>query len=147
MIIADSIEGRRNPWTDLFEPGRSVLGRGAWDYLKENADYPYYLLRDLFAGPEGRSLRSVKAGEGQVIAHRGKRVAAYRDAHGMLHVRSATCTHLGCQVAWNDAERSWDCPCHGSRFGVDGGVISGPAESPLAAVRISASVPAVAEPK
>jgi glycine/D-amino acid oxidase-like deaminating enzyme/nitrite reductase/ring-hydroxylating ferredoxin subunit len=134
MIISDAIDGRTNPWADLFEPGRSALGRGAWDYLKENADYPYYLVRDLFAGPEGRSLRSVKSGEGKVISHRGKRVAAYRDPHGTLHVRSATCTHLGCQVAWNDAESSWDCPCHGSRFGVDGEVISGPAEAPLPAL-------------
>jgi glycine/D-amino acid oxidase-like deaminating enzyme/nitrite reductase/ring-hydroxylating ferredoxin subunit len=132
MIISDAIIGRANPWTDLFEPDRSVLRRGLWDYVKENADYPYYLVRDLFAGADGRSLREVSPGEGKVVSYRGKRVAAYRDARGTLEVRSVTCPHLGCQVAWNDAERTWDCPCHGSRFGTDGAVLAGPAEAPLA---------------
>jgi glycine/D-amino acid oxidase-like deaminating enzyme/nitrite reductase/ring-hydroxylating ferredoxin subunit len=132
MIISDAIAGRTNPWAELFDPGRPVLRRGLWDYLKENADYPYYLIRDRFAGAEGRSLRSVKRGEGKIIERRGQKVAAYRDAQGTLTVRSATCTHMGCVVAWNDAERTWDCPCHGSRFTPTGRVISGPAETPLA---------------
>jgi Rieske Fe-S protein len=59
-------------------------------------------------------------------------VAAYRDPDGTLTVRSATCTHMGCLVAWNDGDGTWDCPCHGSRFSPEGAVISGPAESPLA---------------
>lgn len=132
MMCADAILGRKNPWTDLFDPGRPALRRGLWEYIKENADYPYYMIRDRFAGAEGRSLRDVKRGEGKVIERKGQKVAVHRNDGGETIVRSATCTHMGCTVGWNAAERTWDCPCHGSRFRPDGGVISGPAEAPLA---------------
>jgi glycine/D-amino acid oxidase-like deaminating enzyme/nitrite reductase/ring-hydroxylating ferredoxin subunit len=134
IVISDAICGRRNPWAELFDPKRPAIRRGLWDYVKENADYPYYIIRDRFAGAEGKSLRSVRLGEGQVLEHQGTAVAAYRSPNGELTVRSATCTHMGCLVAWNEAERTWDCPCHGSRFKPDGSVISGPAGSPLPAV-------------
>jgi glycine/D-amino acid oxidase-like deaminating enzyme/nitrite reductase/ring-hydroxylating ferredoxin subunit len=134
MMIADAITGRANPWADLFDPGRKALGRSTWEYLKENKDYPYYLIRDRFAGGEARSLRAVKRGHGTIVDRNGARVAAYRHEDGTVTMRSATCTHMGCVVGWNDAEHTWDCPCHGSRFTTNGDVISGPAESPLAAV-------------
>jgi Rieske Fe-S protein len=131
MIIADAILDRRNPWAPLFDPGRAALRRGMWEYIKENADYPYYLVRDRFAGADTRSLRAVERGHGRIVEHNGHKVAAYRNTAGELTLRSATCTHMGCIVGWNDAEHSWDCPCHGSRFTPEGDVISGPAESPL----------------
>lgn len=131
MIIADAIQGRTNPWADLFAPDRKVLGRELWDYVKENADYPYYMVRDRLVSPDARSIRGIGRGQGKVVDYRGRRVAAYRNPAGELILRSAICTHMGCIVAWNDAERTWDCPCHGSRFHPDGRVISGPAEEPL----------------
>jgi Rieske Fe-S protein len=131
MMAADAILGVTNPWADLFEPGRKAITRGAWEYLRENKDYPFYLIRGRLAGAESKPLRAVKRGSGAVIAMDGKKVAAYRDDNGETILRSATCTHLGCIVGWNDAERTWDCPCHGSRFKPNGDVISGPAESPL----------------
>ncbi|PYR79268.1 MAG: FAD-dependent oxidoreductase [Acidobacteria bacterium] len=131
MIAVDGILGRANPWTDLFETGRTKVRHSLWDYVRENKDYPYYLIRDRFAGAEGRTLRSLKRGEGRILDLNGTRVAAYRDEDGKAVLRSPTCTHLGCEVAWNGAERTWDCPCHGSRFKPDGEVIAGPAESPL----------------
>jgi len=131
MMMSDAILARANPWAELLAPDRKALGRGLWEYIKENADYPYYLIRDRFAGTESRSLRSVKRGEGRIIERDGTKVAAYRDASGATILRSATCTHMGCVVGWNTAERTWDCPCHGSRFKPNGDVISGPAESPL----------------
>ena len=134
MIIADAIQQRQNPWADLFDAERSALRRGMWDYIKENAQYPYYLMRSRFAGAEGRSLRAVGRGEGKVVEHEGQKVAVYRHANGTLTIRSATCTHMGCIVAWNAAEQTWDCPCHGSRFTMDGEVMSGPAETPLSRV-------------
>jgi Rieske Fe-S protein len=134
LIISDAILGRRNPWTELFDPARKALGRSTWDYLRENADYPYYLVRDRLAGPEAHSLRSIKRGAGKIIERGGQKVAASRDDKGRLTMRSATCTHMGCIVKWNTAERTWDCPCHGSRFTPAGRVISGPAESPLGEV-------------
>jgi glycine/D-amino acid oxidase-like deaminating enzyme/nitrite reductase/ring-hydroxylating ferredoxin subunit len=131
VMISDAILGRANPWTDLFDPGRKALRRGLWDYIKENVDYPYYMIRDRFAGAEGKSLREVRRGQAKVIERKGAKVAAYRDDDGTVTLRSAICTHMGCTVAWNAAERTWDCPCHGSRFTPAGEVISGPAESPL----------------
>jgi len=134
VIISDAIAGRKNPWAELFEPGRLAVTRGLWDYVRENADYPYYLIRDRFAGPDGRSLREVKRGEGRIIEYKGETVAAYRDRNGALTLRSSICTHMGCRVGWNAAEETWDCPCHGSRFRPDGKVISGPAEAPLSPI-------------
>jgi len=131
LMIADAILGRSNPWAELFAPGRKALTRGLWDYVKENIDYPYYRIRDRFAGAGTKSLRAVKRGQGNVIERNGTKVAAYRDAAGAVTLRSAICSHMGCTVGWNTAERTWDCPCHGSRFTPTGDVISGPAAAPL----------------
>jgi glycine/D-amino acid oxidase-like deaminating enzyme/nitrite reductase/ring-hydroxylating ferredoxin subunit len=131
LMISDAILERPNPWTDLFDPGRKAAALGLWDYVKENVDYPYYRIRDRFAGAEAKSLRTVKRGEGKVVERNGTKVAAYRDVTGTVTLRSAICTHMGCTVAWNTAERTWDCPCHGSRFQPTGEVISGPAHEPL----------------
>jgi glycine/D-amino acid oxidase-like deaminating enzyme/nitrite reductase/ring-hydroxylating ferredoxin subunit len=131
MMITDAMVGRTNPWVELFDTGRTKIRGGAWDYVKENKDYLYYLIRDRFAGAEGKSLRALKRGQGKILDLRGQRVAAYRDEHGKTTVRSAVCTHMGCIVAWNDTEETWDCPCHGSRFKPTGEVLAGPAESPL----------------
>ena len=131
IMISDAIAGRRNPWTDLFSPDRLALGRALWDYVKENADYPYYLTRDWLTGSEARSMRGIRRGEGRIIERNGAKIAAFRDDRGTVTMRSATCTHMGCIVRWNRAEQTWDCPCHGSRFTPSGRVIAGPAESPL----------------
>jgi glycine/D-amino acid oxidase-like deaminating enzyme/nitrite reductase/ring-hydroxylating ferredoxin subunit len=134
MMARDFVVGRKNPWRDLFDPGRAKVLGGTWDYIKENLDYPYYLIRDRFAGPEGRSLRAVRRGEGRIIEVNGTRVAAYRNEQGRVMTMSSVCTHLGCEVRWNDAEHTWDCPCHGSRFTPNGRVLAGPAETPLGRV-------------
>lgn len=134
IMISDAILKRSNPWTELFDPGRKALTRGLWDYLKENIDYPYYLIRDRFTGAEAQSLRTVKREQGKIIERNGAKVAAYRDRNGTVTLRSAICTHMGCVVGWNAAECTWDCPCHGSRFKPTGEVISGPAEASLSDV-------------
>jgi Rieske Fe-S protein len=133
LVVSDAILGRKNRWTETFDPGRPAL-RGLWDYVRENADYPYYMARDRLVRAENQSVRTLRRGEGKVIEQEGTKVAAYRTPNGTLTVRAATCTHMGCLVAWNDAEHTWDCPCHGSRFKPDGTVISGPAETPLSEV-------------
>jgi Rieske Fe-S protein len=102
-----------------------------WDYLRENKDYPYYLLRNWLAEAEGKSLRSLRRNEGKILKLDGKKVAAYRDGHGKVSMCSPICTHLKCIVGWNDAEKTWDCPCHGSRFAATGEILTGPAEEPL----------------
>jgi len=82
------------------------------------------------------SIDTLQAGEGGLVRAEGGAVAAYRDPDDNLHCLSPTCTHLGCTVKWNHAEKSWDCPCHGSRFDVDGEVLSGPATEPLPRVEV-----------
>jgi Rieske Fe-S protein len=81
-------------------------------------------------------VRVLKRGEGKILNINGQRAAAYRDERGTLIVRSAICTHMGCEVKWNQAETTWDCPCHGSRFRTDGSILAGPAESPLSELKI-----------
>ena len=131
LMARDAALGRPNPWAELFDTGRTKVTAGAWDYLKENKDYPYYLIRDRFAGADGRSLRELGRGKGQILELKGKRVAAWRSDAGTVTLLSPICTHMGCVVDWNDAESTWDCPCHGSRFKPNGDVLAGPAESPL----------------
>jgi glycine/D-amino acid oxidase-like deaminating enzyme/nitrite reductase/ring-hydroxylating ferredoxin subunit len=136
MMAVDAMLGRKNPWQDLFAPNRRTVRGGTLDYLRENKDYPFYLVRDWLGGSEGESVDAVARGEGRILQLEGKKVAAYRDETGKLSLCSPVCTHLQCIVAWNSAERTWDCPCHGSRFQPTGEVISGPAEEPLAKVKL-----------
>jgi len=131
MMAHDACTGRKNPWQELFDLGRTKVRGGAWNYLKENVDYPYYMIRDRIVGPQGTSLRALQAGEGKVLDVDGERVAASRGADGRVTMVSPVCTHMGCLVEWNRAEKTWDCPCHGSRFLPDGKVLAGPAETPL----------------
>jgi glycine/D-amino acid oxidase-like deaminating enzyme/nitrite reductase/ring-hydroxylating ferredoxin subunit len=138
MMATDAATGRSNPWRELFDIDRTKIRGGLWDYLTENKDYPYYIIRDRFAGAEGRSLRALARGEGKLLDIDGERVAAYRAEDGAVTMRSPICTHMGCTVQWNSAERTWDCPCHGSRFSPKGDVLAGPAESPLAHVEFPA---------
>jgi glycine/D-amino acid oxidase-like deaminating enzyme/nitrite reductase/ring-hydroxylating ferredoxin subunit len=131
MMARDAALGRRNPWEELFDAGRTKVKGGAWDYVKENTDYPYYMIRDRLVGPEARTLREVARGEGKIVEINGERLAVWRSARGTVTLLSPVCTHMGCLVGWNTAESTWDCPCHGSRFTPAGDVLSGPAESPL----------------
>jgi len=131
MMALDAITGRRNPWIDLFQVNRKKVRGSAWEYLKENKDYPYHLLRDYLAPADAHTLRSLNRSEGKIVAIDGRKVAAYRDASDKITLSSPVCPHLGCIVGWNDAAHTWDCPCHGSRFRATGEVISGPAEKDL----------------
>ena len=110
-MARDWITGVKNPWRDLFSPDRKKVRGGTWDYLRENKDYPYYLIQDRFRSPEGKSVRAVKRGEGKILKLGGKKLAVYRDDRGRVKKMSAVCTHMGCLVRWNQADATWDCPC------------------------------------
>ncbi len=139
MMFADRVLDRPNPWQGLFDPGRTKVLAGAWDYIRENKDYPYYLIRDRFAGASNRPLRAIKRGTGEVTEVDGQPAAVYRGLDGRISIRSAVCTHLGCYVHWNNSDWTWDCPCHGSRFKPNGDVLAGPAETPLHEMKVSRS--------
>ncbi len=137
MMARDRFLGRKNPWFDLFDVNRKKFHGGAWRYVVENLDYPYYMLRDRLARAEIDSLDDLKIGEGKIVRLNGNKTAAYRDETGKVTLCSPVCTHLKCIVHWNAADRTWDCPCHGSRFKPTGEVLSGPAEEPLEKVQWS----------
>ena len=131
MMALDWAMGRKNPWSDLFAVDRKKIKGATWNYLRENKDYPYYMIKDRIARPEADSVRKLRRGEGMVIGSRMRKVAAFRDRNGKLLKLSPVCPHLGCHVRWDPAESTWDCPCHGSRFKPTGEVIAGPAEEAL----------------
>jgi glycine/D-amino acid oxidase-like deaminating enzyme/nitrite reductase/ring-hydroxylating ferredoxin subunit len=130
-ILADLALERPNRWAESFSTSRLDLRRGATSFLKENADDGLRFLTGRLAGRRS-SVEDLSPGEGAIVSSGLGQRAAYRDQDDTLHLLSARCTHLGCIVTFNAAERTWDCPCHGSRFDpVDGSVIEGPAVEPL----------------
>ena len=134
MIIEDQLQGRASPWGELYDPNRLKPMASATSFVKENANVARRFFGDRLT--KRRKLADVAPGQGAVVADGRRQVAAYRDEQGGLHTVSARCTHMGCIVSWNDADTTWDCPCHGSRFGVEGEVIHGPAEKPLERVDV-----------
>lgn len=136
-ILTDAILGRDNAWAEPFNPNRLNVRAAAPKLVKENANVGVHIVGDrITEALTRRGPGDLAPGEGAVVWQGRGQVAAYRDDGGTLHAVSPTCTHLGCRVVFNDAERSWDCPCHGSRFGVDGEVLQGPAVKTLAAEEI-----------
>lgn len=132
MLIADLIAGRENPWEKLFDPSRISL-RAAPEFTRINLQVAGHYL-DWITGTDDEvaSTDDIAPGAGAVIRRGALPVAVYRDEEGILHERSAVCTHLGCIVHWNADEKQWNCPCHGSRFDAKGSVVNGPASSDLA---------------
>ncbi|MFY2556752.1 FAD-dependent oxidoreductase [Corallococcus terminator] len=131
MLISDLILGRQNPHAALYDATRVKPLAGAKDFIQENAETAFRFIADRLAKPEGRHLSEVAPGEAKILEVDGQKVAVYREADGTSHAVSPVCTHLGCHVHWNGAERSWDCPCHGGRFSPTGKVLNGPAVKDL----------------
>lgn len=129
MLVSDLVLGRDNPWTEVFEPSR-ILTQSIIEAVPEivNSTLPYV---DWITGGDVSSTDEIKNGDGAIISRGATKIAAYRDENGKLYQRSAVCTHLGCIVRFNSLEKTWDCPCHGSRFGVDGHAINTPAVKAL----------------
>lgn len=132
MVLADAIAGRENPWAAAFDSRRRAPKASAKAFVVENAEVGVRFVGDRLKARNAPSAGELQPGEGALADLDGRTVAAYRDDDGTLHAVSPTCTHMGCRVTFNTAEKSWDCPCHGSRFDVDGRVIQGPAVEDLA---------------
>jgi glycine/D-amino acid oxidase-like deaminating enzyme/nitrite reductase/ring-hydroxylating ferredoxin subunit len=129
MLLTDMIMGRGNNWSILYDPARkSPLA--AFTFAKENLNVAAQYASWVTPG-EVSSAEDIQPGGGAIVRRGLSKIAIYRDREGTLHERSAVCTHLGCIVAWNATESTWDCPCHGSRFDPDGKVLNGPAIAPL----------------
>lgn len=144
VMLADAARGIGSPWAELFSPARLKPIAQAKEFVTENVDFPAAVVRDRFDRGEVPLAADVAPGEGRLVRANGKMLAVYRSLNGTLTACSAVCTHLGCYVHWNGAERTWDCPCHGSRFGPRGSVLNGPATRALDRATIDESLP---EPK
>lgn len=125
IIIKDLITKGNSPWQDIYSPQRGTTVKAAGTFIVQNADVAVQLISGKMENPDDEL--DIKKGEGKVVEYKGKRAGAYKDQNGKLHLLDLTCTHMGCELKWNDEEKSWDCPCHGSRFNYDGDIIEGPA--------------------
>lgn len=130
MLIADIIEGKENPWQRIYKPRRLNLKAGRI-LFKETIGTLLKYYKTKPDHPESVSLASIALDDAAIVEFNNHKAGAYRDQHGLLHLVSANCTHLGCIINWNNVEKTWDCPCHGSRFSISGEVINGPANDPL----------------
>ena len=137
LLLTDMIRGRDNPWAEVFDPSRFKPVTSARDFLRENMNVAKEFMGDRASTPELDDTAKLPRGGGEVVEWGGEKVAVYKDERGDVHACSAVCTHMGCLVRWNSAERSWDCPCHGSRFDHRGKVIQGPANEDLEPTSLS----------
>jgi Rieske Fe-S protein len=133
-ILCGEVMGTPEPDADLFHPTR-IKAQAAKKFVAENANTVVEYVRDYAALLRAPEVEALPAGEGRIVQVDGKRCAVHRTAAGDIQAVSPFCTHLRCVVHWNNAESTWDCPCHGSRFNPDGSVIEGPALAPLAPLR------------
>jgi len=129
MLITDLIQGRDTDWAKVYDPSRKTL-RAISEYTRENLNVAWQYL-DYVRPGDVKAEDQIPNGHGAVIRRGLQKMAVYRDDDGDLHEFSAVCPHLQCVVEWNNTERTWDCPCHGSRFNALGKVINGPANTDL----------------
>jgi Rieske Fe-S protein len=131
QMLADAILGRDNAWQHAFDATRLAPRSSLVSFVRENIDVARRFLGDRFARPRVGTPSTLAAGQAGIIDYENRRTACYREQDGSIHAVSPTCTHLGCEVTFNTAERTWDCPCHGSRFDIDGHVLEAPAVQDL----------------
>ncbi|WP_341280137.1 FAD-dependent oxidoreductase [Paenibacillus sp. FSL H8-0537] len=130
LLLRDLLQEKENPYIELYSPSRLISWHTVQKLVSDNADVAKHLiagkLEMVYRKPE-----DLLKDEGGAITLHGRRAGGYRDKEDKLHLVDTTCTHMGCEVEWNDGERTWDCPCHGSRFSYEGDVMEGPAKQPL----------------
>ena len=130
MLLSDAIAGRDNPYAEIFSPDRFTPSASAKNFFKDSGHAVKGLSRQIFA-PARAAVADMPEGHGGIVEVDGEKLGVYRDDDGKLFAVSARCPHLGCQLEWNPDEKSWECPCHGSRFNYLGELINGPAQDGL----------------
>jgi len=136
LVFNDIFVTRDSRYADLFNPNRIKPVAGFTNFIKENADVVSHFIGGYFSHEKLESLSELAHGEARIVKYEGHRLAIYKDESGQLHAVNPVCPHAKCSVAWNNAEKSWDCPCHGSRFSYDGELLTGPARSDLELVKL-----------
>jgi Rieske Fe-S protein len=133
MIIKDMIVNGESPWEELYSPSRLTPGASAKNFVVENANVAKELVASKLSPVPDNFV--IAPGRAQIMEINGQKTGVYRDEKGETHLVDTTCTHMRCELKWNSAEKTWDCPCHGSRFTINGAVIDGPAITPLKTVK------------
>ncbi|WP_044162549.1 FAD-dependent oxidoreductase [Virgibacillus sp. MSP4-1] len=130
QLLADIILKKDNPSEELYRPSRFKADPSLRKFVSQNLGVAGHFVKGK-VGMTSKSIDDLNPEEGAVVKVDGERAGAYKDKNGKLYVVNTTCTHMGCELEWNNGEHTWDCPCHGSRFSIEGDVIEGPAERPL----------------
>ena len=138
LVLSNIIINGDSAYKKLFDPKRVKPIAGFSNFLKEGADVVKVFVSGLFAGDKIKELGSLKNGEAKLLKQDGHTMGVYRDEQGEIFAVNSACPHIKCTVGWNNAEKSWDCPCHGSRFSYDGKMLTAPAVSDLKAIDITA---------
>jgi Rieske Fe-S protein len=125
-LLADILTGHANRWSEVYDPARFKPLASAGEFIHENVNVGFHMVADRIATADVESLMDVPAGEGRIVQLEGEKVAAYRSPEGEIYLFSPECRHMGCLVQWNNAENTWDCPCHGGRYSATGEVVEGP---------------------
>jgi glycine/D-amino acid oxidase-like deaminating enzyme/nitrite reductase/ring-hydroxylating ferredoxin subunit len=140
ITLTDLIVKGESEFAKLFDPNRIKPVAGFASFVKENADVIKEFIGKRLDREKIESLTEIAPGEGKLVKYEGKAIAIYKDENGEVHAVSTVCPHAKCSVGWNSAEKSWDCPCHGSRFAVDGEVLTGPARQGLELIELTSLV-------
>lgn len=142
LLLTDLITKGASKYEEVFTPNRIKPVAGFTNFVKENTDVVKNLVGGLFAAEDLETLSGMARGEAKVVDYDGKKLALFKDFDGTLHAVNPTCTHAKCTVSWNTAEHSWDCPCHGARYSMDGEVLTGPSTADLKKVEVQPTVKA-----
>ncbi|WP_409303368.1 FAD-dependent oxidoreductase [Peribacillus sp. SCS-155] len=135
LLLSDLILKKENRFAELFSPSRFHAKPGLKNIIRDNADVVKHFVEGKFAMVD-KHPDELGPDQAALVKINGNKAGCYRDLDGQIHLVDSTCTHMGCEVQWNDGERTWDCPCHGSRFSIDGEVVEGPAVEPLKKIKI-----------
>lgn len=141
IIFSNILLNGKSVYQDLFDPNRLKPVAGFSNFVKEGADVVSNLISGKFSSEKIKELTEIAAGEAKVVKYEGHTLALYKDEHHGLHALNSSCTHIGCTVAWNTTERSWDCPCHGARFSIEGEMLNAPAQKNLEKIELNVEKP------
>lgn len=136
MVLRSLLTDRETDLSKLLDPNRLKPVAGFKSFIGHNAHVAAELVSRLFSGQKIEEMVEIAPGEGKVVSYEGEKIAVFKNENGELHAINPVCTHLKCEVKWNGAERSWDCPCHGARYDTDGKVLTGPADKDMQQVQI-----------
>lgn len=138
LTLKEILFNEETKYTNLFDPNRIKPIAGFTNFIKHNADVAKLFVSKFFSGEELHELADLAPGDAKIVSYNKNKVALFKDEDGDVHAINPVCTHLKCEVKWNNVEQSWDCPCHGARYSYDGKIITGPADHDLEAIRIGA---------